>query len=70
MKFQIIIHISFNLIRGVFKPSGAGGAEGASAPPKFSVDVLFLLIGPLKVFFLNEVTKNVLENQRAKSRAS
>ena len=37
-----------------------GGAKGASAPSKFSVDVLFL----------KEVTKNIHENQQAKPRAS
>ena len=52
------------------RPSGAWGEEGTSAPPKFSVDVPFLLMSPLNVLFLKEETKNVLENQQAKSRAS
>ena len=34
------------------------------------VDVPFLLMSPLNVLFLKEVTKNVHENQQAKSRAS
>ena len=34
------------------------------------VDVPFLLMNPLNVLFLKEVTKNVNENQQAKSRAS
>ena len=53
----------------VYKPSGAGGADGASAPPKFSVDVPFLLMSPLNVLFLKEVTNSIHENQQAKSRA-
>ena len=38
--------------------------------PKFSVDVPFLLMSPLNVLFLKEVTKNVHENQQVKSRAN
>ena len=57
------------------RPSGARGGRGGVSlltppPPKFSVDVPFLLISPLNVLFLKEVTKNVHENQQAKSRAS
>ena len=60
--------------------SRGGGAEGVSAAPptpppppapqKFSGDVSFLLMSPLNVLFLKEVTKNVHENQQAKSRTS
>ena len=53
------------------RPSGAGRAEGASVfqpppppPPTLSVDVPFFLMHPLKVLFLQEVTKNVHENQQ------
>ena len=57
------------------RPSGAGRAEGASVfqpprlppplhPPTLSVDVSFFLMHPLKVLFLQEVTKNVHENQQ------
>ena len=54
----------------IYRPSGAGGSEGASAASEFFVDVPFLLVSLLNVFFLTEVTKNLLENQQAKSRAS
>ena len=44
-------------------------AEGALAPPKFSVDVP-LLLSPTNVLFLKEVIKDVHEKQQGKSQAS
>ena len=50
-----------------------GEAEGASAPHS-PAKVLcwcdFLLMSPLNVFSLKELTKNIHENQQVKSRAS
>ena len=54
-------------------PPEQGGRGGVSPPPspaKFSVDVPFLLMNPLNVLFLKELTKNIHENQQAKPRAS
>ena len=54
----------------IFQALRNRGAEGASTPPKFSAGVPFLLMSPLNMLFLKEVTKNVRENQQLKSRAS
>ena len=51
--------------------TGPGGAEGASAPLRSSLLMCpFLLMSPLNVLFLKEITQNVHENQQAKSQAS
>ena len=48
-----------------------GEAERVSAPPQsFLLMCPFLLMSPLNVLLLKEVTKNVHENKQAKSRAS
>ena len=54
------------------RPSGAGGAEGASPPPSQSFLPIcpFFLMSYLNVLFLKEVTQNTHENQQAKSRAN
>ena len=53
----------------LIRPSGAGGGGGGCrgdvSPPQS-----FLLMRPLNVLFLKEVTKNVHENQQPKSQAS
>ena len=52
-----------------FRPSGAGGQRGASAPlplQSFLFMCPFLLMSPLNVFFLKEVNKNVHQNQQTK----
>ena len=51
-------------------PIQALRSMGASVPPKFSVDVPFFADEPLNILFLKDVTKNIDENQQAKSRAS
>ena len=56
-------------------PEQGGSREGVSSLPlpfrrELSVDVLFFLMNPLNVLFLQEVVKIVQENQQAKSRAS
>ena len=61
-----------------YRPSRAGGAHrgrrggGPPPPPPQSYLLMcpFLLMSPLKVLFLKVTTKNVDENQQAKSRAS
>ena len=51
-------------------PPEQGRGRGGVTPSKFSVDVPFLLMSPLNVLFLKEVTKHVHENQQVKSQAS
>ena len=46
------------------------GTEGALAPQISPLMCPFLLMNPLNVLFLKEVTKYVHENQQAKPRAS
>ena len=56
-----------------YRPSGAGGGRGGRggvSPPKDLLMYPFLLMSPLNVLFLKDVTKNIDENQQAKSRAS
>ena len=52
-------------------PSTQKSLRGSYYNPLTSeVKLPFLLMSPLNVLFLKEVTKNVHENQQAKSRAS
>ena len=53
-------------------PLEQGGREGVSTTPPQSYLLMcpFLLMSPLNVLFLKDVTKNIDENQQAKSRAS
>ena len=47
------------------------GGRGGLSPPQSSLSMCpFLLVSPLNVHFLKEVTKNVRENQQVKLRAS
>ena len=71
---NVALYCTDSIFSKYASPPEQGGRGGVSTPSppkkKFSVDAPFLLMSPSNVFFLKEVTKNVLENQQAKSRAS
>ena len=49
---------------------GVWGQMGRNLPQSSLLMCPFLLVIPLNVLFLKEVTSNIHENQQAKSRAS
>ena len=54
-------------------PEQGEGGRGSVSPPPKKISLLmlpFLLMSPINVLFSKEVTKNVHENQKAKSLAS